>query len=171
MSDPTLFRCRPCQAGLYKDWVGQEICRPCPPFSSSLPGAARLVDCTCIPGYVGRNGSECSACAPGTFKNLSGPQECAMCSQGKFSGELAGVAACISCSPGSYKNATGSALCTLCEAGMYSDTFAAESPDTCRPCPENTLSLRGSRDKMQCLCSPGFTGPIGGPCHACAAGG
>ena len=295
MSDPTLFRCRPCQAGLYKDWVGQEICRPCPPFSSSLPGAARLVDCTCIPGYVGRNGSECSACAPGTFKNLSGPQECTMCSQGKFSGELAGVAEtvceacptnmtsqtsgaadasscmceagfqrsiagdrclacppgffktgigdddcepcqrgkyadrqaslgcidcpngtfaaqsggssladcvtcavnshspsasilmtacicnmgstgpdggpCISCSPGSYKNATGSALCTLCEAGMYSDTFAAESPDTCRPCPENTLSLRGSRDKMQCLCSPGFTGPIGGPCHACAAGG
>ena len=97
--DLTFFRCRPCYAGLYKDWAGKEMCKECPDHSSSLAGSARLVHCTCIPGYTGPNGTVCVTCKPGKFKPTSGPQECTLCPQGKYSAAIGAVTedTCLPC--------------------------------------------------------------------------
>ena len=245
--DLTLFRCIPCRAGLYKDWVGTEICKECPEYSSSLPGAASLFDCTCIPGYTQNNGTVigatagqfpncdslstaeperslpvCERCEPGKFKPASGPHVCTLCPQGKYSAATGAVTEdtcvpcptnkttltagmlvvasckcqagfeplgpdCIACNVGQYKFAIADYACALCAAGTFSDRIGTEqcskcaagtywggiggtSSDNCLLCSANSHSPAGSVAAADCLCNKGFSGPDGGPCVACTLG-
>ena len=97
----------------------------------------------------------CADCPVGTFSNLSSQTVCTACAAGKF------------------LNSTGSDsedYCLVCNAGTYSSTEAAESEASCQPCPANSHSAASSNDVFSCLCSPGYTGPGGESCAACAAG-
>ena len=51
---------------------------------------------------------------------------------------------------------------TGCSAWKHTQNLA-----TCAPCPANSEAPAGSNELSDCLCSSGFTGPDGGPCHAC----
>jgi DNA-binding beta-propeller fold protein YncE len=62
------------------------------------------------------------------------------------------------CPSGTYKSAN------------YSDSFERAIVRACTVCPLNTSSPAGSVSKYDCACSPGFTGPNGGPCSACPVG-
>ena len=35
-------------------------------------GSGNVTNCTCVGGYVGEDGGECSPCAPGTYENGTG---------------------------------------------------------------------------------------------------
>eukprot|EP00961_Rhodomonas_salina_P147778 1989018-Rhodomonas_salina.1 len=82
-------------------------------------------------------------------------------------GTVAGAAAeCEPCAPGTHKPRAGVGGCVECEAG----SFAREGAAHCQRCPPHSTAPARSTASANCTCDPGFTGPSGGPCVACAAG-
>ena len=77
---------------------------------------------------------------------------------------------CEECVAGTYKDINGSAACTPCPQGKFSTATGATNVETCRGCPSNANSNDGAPNITHCVCNPGFTGPDGGPCEACATG-
>ena len=58
--------------------------------------------------------------------------------------------------------------CQECPADTYADVH---NTSTCVPCPEHASHALTKRTNVSaCLCDPGYSGPDGGPCVACAAG-
>ena len=71
---------------------------------------------------------------------------------------------CINCLPGKYKYISGNMSCTKCVVGKYFDVYHTAPDNMCKQCPENSNSLEGSSNKLQCMCVEGTDGPHGGPC-------
>ena len=118
--------------------------------SDKITGYSLWTDdkCTCSNGYTYSNSAKrCSACPAGKYKGSS--------------------TFCSSCARGEYSLA-GAQHCSDCEIGKYSNDLAAP---TCSACPANsTTEQTGNRYQSGCVCNPGYVGPNGGPCTACAAG-
>ena len=138
-----------------------------------------MFECTCNVGYHGNDGSPCTACARGTYKELQGSSPCIDCGAGYFSSVLAlgnmslcracpvgtfsslGAAdseeLCLDCVAGTYANATASTVCSQCDAGFYSTTTRATSVAACLECGAGKFSAQKAADSAAtCLgCSAG----------------
>lgn len=80
--------CAPCVAGTYKltngsaacDLCGADqyatavgaatldVCSACPAHAAAAAGSSDIANCSCVPGYIGEDGINCTACLPGTYK-------------------------------------------------------------------------------------------------------
>lgn len=184
--------CSDCRPGTFQDALGSKECRSCSANSSSTAGSSI---CVCNVGFSGPDGGNCSSCLPGKYKSLNGSSVCIDCARGTFSSQQgqsqcdacpadsnsqAGRAACVcdagfsgsfescvACGLGTYKAINGSSDCVECARGTYLDQ---EAGTTCASCPSNSTALVGSPAVQSCICTPGFTGPDGGPCTACNLG-
>ena len=106
--------------------------------------------CCSLLQRVNIDGSACSACAPGTYKNVNGSLPC------------------MQCDAGWYQEFAGATVCHICAGGFYSAGAAVE----CSQCPNHTFSPAGSI-LVNCTCNQGFT-PVtvteSWTCTACAPG-
>ena len=179
--------CSACAAGTYKDVIGSASCSSCP--VDSISGAASVSEAECVAataaanargecreGYTGSIGGPCIACVQGTFKNVAGSGSCQGCPENSMSPMASSDASACTCNAGH----TGSSghTCTACAAGTYKDAVGTGS---CSSCPSGLVSAVASTSSADCLiatldpnelgeCGVGYTGPIGGPCNACAQG-
>ncbi|KAJ1482839.1 hypothetical protein T484DRAFT_1601453, partial [Baffinella frigidus] len=91
--------CAACEAGTFKSAEGSGTCTDCPDNTyseataahssntcSSCPahtrsdaGSGKRTDCSCVAGYTGSDGEECSACLAGTYKVGTGAGACNSC--------------------------------------------------------------------------------------------
>lgn len=136
----------------------------CPTMHTSELGSFDTSSCVCRNGYT-VSGSSCVECAANTVKTEAGNIACTHCGDNaeslpgstEFTSCLCGLGyqpdaqACSACDTEHYKPYTGNATCTACP----SNTKAEEE---------------GASAITDCVCTPGFEGPAGGACTACAAG-
>eukprot|EP00961_Rhodomonas_salina_P102164 1374140-Rhodomonas_salina.1 len=123
--------CEPCSTGRYKvDWSGDscllcpagsyhglttqtspDACMLCPIASNSPAGSSTILACTCNAGYFGSDGTNCSGCAAGKYKEAPGDQACALCPEGTFSAVEASdtSGSCELCAAFSFSGAGASA--------------------------------------------------------------
>ena len=177
--------CFSCVSGKYSAQVGARselTCNDCPQKQTSPPASDEFSDCRCIPGFTGANGVSCSACLPGSFKDVVGDAACKLCAQGSYI-SFAAATACNECEE--HQNTTGPgstehAEC-VCDAGYYAldgscvicprDQYKATISDSrCLICTNYSSSLPGSVSEQDCKCNMGYTGPDSGLCVACVPG-
>ena len=136
--------CTLCPANTFSAVLGAAECEPCPPFSSSVMGSSRCIfetcrapdynpGCVCPTGTTGGDGGPCTACAVGTYKNVSGAAACDNCSSSETS--VAGSAACFC--KANYVT-TDTRECLPCLHGMIS----RENSAVCF-CPNGTALVDG----------------------------
>jgi hypothetical protein len=184
--------CLPCMPGTYSNItsaVDPEACTPCPGNSLSPAGSQDITNCSCIAGYTGPDGGECTSCRQGTYKTEIGQGKCNECLRGTYSLTVAATsnATCISCPPNSlsgqgaddqaacvcnagYSGPNGGP-CSPCAAGLFKNSNGsascipcragsyADTVSTCRQCPSPLTSLAASADFSYCLCPAGLLGP------------
>jgi len=165
--------CVACVAGKYKNVTGSAACTDCAAIRNSPAAAPNVTSCVCNVGYTQVENASltyeavyaeaCVACAPGTFKALTGVQACTTCAQNQSSVAAMTVCSCVDgftgpdggpcaeCARGTYKNWLGSQACTVCPANAHT-------------------AVTGRTLLTQCLCNTGYTGPDGGSCVACVGG-
>ena len=146
----------PCRQGWYADTIGSSVCTECPLNSGSpAPGASRLEQCVCAPGFTGFPGSStCYPCPPGGYCPGYGETM-------------------VLCLSGTYQTGYGGRLgsdCSSCDPGTY-DRSAALS----RREPVQDVSLEPSRRRRGCPrlqhappAVPGRTGQQRGSPRACS---
>jgi hypothetical protein len=193
--------CMGCEAGKYSSEAGASECRECPAGKylnsegndeetdcvacvggnvTSLPGSTSILNCVCLPGFVGSPASGigctvpytvtdtvcprgthlelgesriCSPCVPGTYSNGTDMTACLQCGTGKFSGNEASN--CTECEAGTFSAINGSATCMGCEAGKYSSEAGASE---CRECPAGKYNpdTSGNSNSSKCVdCAAG----------------
>ena len=127
--------CSTCQAGTYTD--GTSTCQDCPSDSTSPPDSTSVHDCECNAGYslVEDN---CTACAPGTYKEDVGDDaNCTLCKPGFI---------------GTDQGATSNQTCEQCSVNTYE-----EMRTTCHACEVNMSANAGSDNVEDCQCNQGYT--------------
>ena len=152
--------CRSCAAGQYAECPG--ACITCPTQSTSPANSMSIADCVCNEGYTGPDGTSCTACPAGTYKNNRGKASCAFCPAGKYADQI-GSSACSDCAAGKYSFA-GSTSCADCESGTYESSAGSKA---CSSCPAYSFPDANS---ASCICNNGYTGPDGTSCIACPQG-
>jgi len=166
---------------LTTDQISQNLC----PAYSILndAGASVITDCTCVAGYYGSDGSECSACLKGTYKMEMGDSGCEQCQAGKYSGSVAAISPtqCKQCANHSSSEPGSSSITDcMCSAGYFGlrggectrciqGSFCIGG-DQMLDCPLNSWSEEGAEIVTKCSCNMGYTGPDGGNCVACSPG-
>ena len=115
------------------------------------------------------NGSAECLCRSGTFEAPNG--RCALCPHGHAKATV-GDEACTPCARGTHQPLSGQRQCMKCPANTYNRKIASKASQclACRRCPEHTRSPVASEFRSNCTCVPGYTGPDGLQCEACAAG-
>lgn len=164
--------CLACVAGTFKTVIGSAECVLCANNTFS--------------GVVGStNASLCQSCQANSISAAgSVDQEYCYCKPGYA--HLEGRHSCRECTPGTYNSQLGQRACSNCTIGMYSMNYSAISPETCKFCPAGQWSPEGSANcnlcppfsrtlgisgrVTDCVCDPGYIGPGGSTCVACAAG-
>jgi hypothetical protein len=142
--------CTACEAGKYKQRLGNEACSPCPHGKYSAKIAV---------GHA----SECQRCPDHAYTVAAGSnaQTKCVCNIG-YAGSSR---SCNPCIAGFYNNVLGSTACSACPQGKYSAMLSSSS---CLLCPENSHTL--TEGSAVCKCNVGFHGPDGGACLPCKAG-
>ena len=164
--------CLGCVPGTFKTGSGSAECTLCVNNTFS--------------GVVGStNASVCQACQTNAISAAgSVGQEYCYCKPGYA--HLEGRFSCRECTPGTYNSQLAQRACSNCTIGMYSLNYSAISPETCKFCPAGQWSPEGSANCnlcpvhshtlnvsgliTDCVCDPGYIGPGGSTCVACAAG-
>eukprot|EP00961_Rhodomonas_salina_P021976 295708-Rhodomonas_salina.1 len=142
-----------CDAGMYLSSEG--VCVICPGNASSSWGSLNVTNCICDIGFEGLDGSACSACKPGTYKNVNGSDACLRCPDGFYSPFSAG-SACLRCAGGmfavsigaraavgdcgclvGYAPETEGSVCTACTPGLFK---ATNETVACGSCPAGSYS-------------------------------
>ena len=165
--------CVACLAGQYKGVRGSAACSNCATRRNSPAAAPNITSCICDAAYTQVENAAvtydvvyaqaCVACAPGTFKALTGVQACTTCAQNQWS-----VAAMTVCSCVAGFTGPDGGPCAECAQGKYKDWLG---PQQCTTCPANSYTAAvGSVPLSKCVCNTGYTGPDGGSCAACAGG-
>lgn len=139
-------------------------CSSCPAFAYSPEASKSIQQCACLAGYTGFNGTNCSACALGTYKDVMGPANCTACPENSVSARNATSADECLCLPGFYRHE--SAACVACPAGTFKDHAGNGN---CSACPENAASPVQSTSVANCTCMSGFERTDSDTCTACAA--
>ncbi|KAL0229861.1 hypothetical protein PCE1_003425 [Barthelona sp. PCE] len=71
---------------------------------------------------------------------------------------------CTNCLNGTYSDERGASECTDAPEGTYVNTTAAATYHTC---PDHSSSAQRSTSVLDCYCSSGYYGAVGGPCYSC----
>jgi len=183
--------CVKCDAGKYKNVVGNGVCVDCVAgtYSTSL-GANIITVCrSCVAGkystQIGAVSDICQTCpensaspsasdAKTDCKCNAGWTEstgsCVQCGAGKYK-DVIGNEACVDCVAGTYSTNLGAniiTVCTACAAGEYSTQIGAMS-DICQTCPANSFSPAASDEATDCKCNAGWTESTGS-CVECGVG-
>ena len=118
--------------------------------------------CSCSLGYTGQGAlADCTACSPGSYKDIVGSSSCVSCSANTFSESVA---------------ATTPATCAPCQMGSSSPTGSTSQSacvcDTPVTCPDSLHLPPHQCGLSSCTCSFGFTGAAGGTsyCVECGSG-
>lgn len=190
---PYAGACRMCHPGRFKNTTANEACRICTGntfaaeegatacvscllssvFSTANP-AEGGVRCQCVAGYtqaaLNLTTPECAACPPDTFQPGQGQTSCELCDASARSPEASVTPLACLCNAGFADDSAHQ--CLVCAGGTYKEAAADDARDTapCDVCPVDSFSLPRSGRLADCLCDPGFSGPDGGPCAACAPG-
>ena len=158
------LRCHVCNASYYC-LGGQQF--DCPANSlAAVPLADRISECVCNPGYL-REGDLCNLGQPPAWY-MYGVNETCVSTRETIAAGASGHQDCV-CVPGFAGLPVPEAVrCQECPADTYADVH---NTSTCVPCPEHASHAQTKRTNVSaCLCDPGYSGPDGGPCVACAAG-
>jgi cysteine-rich repeat protein len=195
--------CTACNPGFYKDVNGSSNCTGCPvntfnPDASAINSSScracsehmvapiqsfKPTACKCDVGYTGEDGTNCSACIAGKYKDTVGNVTCTDCEIGKYLVSTAANASaqCIKCHEYSSTAATGSSantdcmcnpgyfgyngvVCRECVEGSYKEVLG---PGPCDLCATAQTSPIASTSASQCVCSAGYFS-VGENCTACA---
>jgi Tyrosine-protein kinase ephrin type A/B receptor-like len=177
--------CSACLAGTFKSVVGNQTCSVCPSLKTSTAASDEWYDCKCLPGYTADwDLVSCTACAEGSYKNITGWGPCTTCPLNTYSVSrsekltdckcnvgytgVGGGVLCTPCPTGSYKDTIGSGNCTACPEGTYSTNVGAGQ---CTLCPLRTSSVTGCKQLSDCKCVKGSTAVSDGvECTLCTAG-
>ena len=168
--------CRSCTGNTFASELGATACSSClvfSPFSTANPSEGG-VRCQCIAGYtqteLNLTTPACSACPPDTFQPSQGQTTCELCDPNARSPEASVTPLACLCNAGFFDDFEHQ--CQSCAGGTYKEAAADDEEDTelCNACSNDSFSLPQSGRQTDCLCEPGFSGPDGGPCAACAAG-
>jgi len=128
--------CVTCMPGIYKDTSGDIECVKCEYGKYSI-----------IPGAT--NSDMCISCLndSNSFEGINNIKDC-VCIIGTTGpdGEP-----CINCLPAEYKYISGNMSCTKCVVGKYFDVHHTAPDNVCKQCPDNSNSLEGSSNKLQCM--------------------
>jgi hypothetical protein len=188
--------CFECSAGKYKIIAGSTPCSLCPvdmysfetkaksgstcktcPANTNAPsGSGNSAFCTCNAGYTGGGDTTaCNACVAGTFKVDTGPAECDLCPENKYSlvTSATSSSACETCPENSIAPSGSNELtdcvckpgffgkdgeqCTACPAGTYK-TRAGDWP--CEPCPLHTFSVATAKTDSACTTCLSISGNL-----------
>ena len=127
--------CTACEAGMFKDGVGNYPCVACGQGTYYADtGAISCLDCEAGKYVAGTGAIECESCGGGTSSD-AGSSWCYECPAGTYA--EGGEPACVPCKRGTANNIEAQSECKNCFAGMY----AGEGFTECRKC--------GMYDKMQ----------------------
>lgn len=123
---------------------------------------------------IGDSRVSTDTCPAGSYSTADA-STCTLCPAGKYSSITSAISVndCISCDAGTYSGVLGAisvGTCTACTNGKYSTTVGGTVETVCQSCPQNSNSGVGAQSLSSCVCNPGYVGPNGGPCAACAAG-
>ena len=139
--------------------------------------ADNITSLTSLPSYTGFTffaapiTVQADACLRGYY-SYEDALTCIACPAGKFSSTdtAASVDTCIACESGKYSSTVGansSTSCLSCPNSTYFAGTAGTSLGVCVACPANSYSYMGAKLLQACICSPGYSGPNGGPCSQC----
>ena len=139
--------------------------------------AGNITSLTSLPSYTGFTFSadpitvQADACLRGYY-SYEDALTCIACPTGKYSStDIASSAdTCFACESGTYSSTVGansSTSCLSCPNSTYFAGTAGTSPGVCVACPANSYSYMGAKLQQACICSPGYSGPNGGPCSLC----
>jgi Tyrosine-protein kinase ephrin type A/B receptor-like/Regulator of chromosome condensation (RCC1) repeat len=162
------YACTPCGAGTYKNATGVGTCTPCgvntyslaaavncstcPANTSSAAGSPLRANCTCLAGYMGANGTACSACQIASYKEFAGDGNCTACPLGTISGAASPSKTKCTCKVG-YTASSDGVECSACGVGTYKQVTGGV---TCTTCPLSyTTAGVGSTSKAACICDQG----------------
>eukprot|EP00961_Rhodomonas_salina_P147917 1991339-Rhodomonas_salina.1 len=134
-------------------------------------------ECLCDPGHKpSETLTNCSACAPGQFKNSTSNVQCESCGAGSFQGDIASISCiscpentnspaesdgiedcicnigyegsgCSACAVGFYKPTNGSGTCSGCAAGTYLNVTGGSA---CLGCPAGTFQDGNASTACDC---------------------
>ena len=161
--------CTPCPENTYKAAVSNHItCAPCSTSSQSASLTASS-SCLCNAGYSGSSldGSDCSLCVAGTFKNSAGSAACTTCPDAQHSSDLprTSSADCV-CNAGYAGDGADPSVCSACGHSEFKDTIENTA---CTACVDSHHSLTASTVVTDCECNAGFVGAAP-TCAACLPG-
>ena len=155
-------RCRPCQAGKFKNIPGGQKCTDCKSGKYSPHNA---------------NGTlQCSNCTVGTYADERGSIVCKECVAGKYSRKTNSMVEsdCQVCEAGKIANSSGARNCQLCESGkynLYDDDDATKHDDAadCSFCPPGEKS-NAERTKCTSCIAGQYVDDTTGDCKNCSTG-
>ena len=159
--------CTACEVDEYKSTTGNTDCLSCTANSFSLPAAA---ECACNAGYSQSSSDPltCENCLPGTYKTSTGSAACDTCPDDAYHTLYASTSASdCKCNAG-YTGSDGG-TCTACPENTFKGSVGDAA---CSSCPDSSSSS-GQTDSTSldeaCICPPGSTGLVSGPCELCAS--
>jgi hypothetical protein len=164
MDGDAALQCHVCNASYYC-LGGQQF--DCPANSlAAVALADSISECVCNPGYL-REGDVCTLGQPPAWY-MYGNQSFCVHTRETIAAGASGHADCA-CVPGFAGLPAAEAVhCQACPADTFTDVH---NTSECVPCPAHASHNETRRASVSaCLCDPGYTGPDGGPCVACAAG-
>jgi len=166
--------CQGCADDTFANTSGAEQCRACPADAGTYEEPR--VRCLCDVGYTASPGSDtaaaapqCRACPAHTYKDAPGNASCTPCWRDSQALAASSDAASCMCNAGFRHGGAEPAFpCEPCARDHYQDDIGK---DACKQCPPHTRTAANtSTARSDCLCDAGFSGPLGGPCTACAPG-
>lgn len=158
------LQCQVCNASYYC-LDGQQF--DCPANSLAVVEFAdKISECVCNAGYM-RKDDLCLLGQPPAWY-MHGLNDSCVSTRETIAAGASGHKDCV-CKPGFAGLPVQEAVnCQQCPADTYADVH---NISTCVPCPEHSSHAQTQRTHVSaCLCDPGYSGPDGGPCVACAAG-
>lgn len=131
-------------------------------FNNAIRQVTIAGACLCRLGYTGQAAAhDCTACSPGSYKDVIGSSSCVSCAANTFSGTVA---------------ATTPATCAPCQSDASSPEGSTSQSacvcDTFVTCPDSLLLPPHQCGLSSCTCSIGYTGGAGGTsyCVECGSG-
>lgn len=157
------IQCSVCVDGTYKSSKGSQACEPCPSYSSSV-GDLYLDKqwCKCNPGRYGSatptSAADCRGCEPGSYKNVSGAQNCTLCGKGKYNVAENSIfeSSCVRCPAGKFLDGLGAKMassCVECPPGTYQPILGATQFSDCIPCAKGKYSTAGPAQVYAEVCN------------------
>ena len=153
--------CSLCRQGFFCIGGNAETSVSCPENSSSPLGSNDIMDCQCLPGYVGSNGTACALCGPDMVCESGNLSHCP-----EHSTSPAGSSSITSCVavPGYYAYFLGDVPIQCPE-----NYFCTGGLEISR-CTDNAISPVGSASAAECFCDRGYEGVANAPCVSCSPG-